>query len=207
MGCHMLDVPFYELDLGSPVSAICHPVKPSSDQFPESESVVMKYAPCSMTSKDGLTLRWFDGGQFPDFKSIGLPEGWEGGEQGKSVVMGDGGVILVGEKGIMWFPIEGAWSRVFHDGKPVELTPVEYPQTNHWHNWVDACLNGKKDACVSRFEKGGRMCESLSIGAMSAIEPGKLLEYDAAKCVFKNSSLASAALRRTYRAGWEVKGL
>jgi hypothetical protein len=107
----------------------------------------------------------------------------------------------------MWFPIEGAWSRVFHDGKPVELKPVEYPQTNHWHNWVDACLSGKKDACVSRFEKGGRMCESLSIGAMSALEPGKVLEYDAAKCVFKNSAVASAALRRTYRKGWEVKGL
>ena len=60
---------------------------------------------------------------------------------------------------------------------------------------------------MSRFEKGGRMCESLSIGAMSALEPGKVLEYDAAKCVFKNSSLASAALRRTYRKGWEVAGL
>jgi hypothetical protein len=51
------------------------------------------------------------------------------------------------------------------------------------------------------------MCESLSIGAMSALEPGKVLEYDAAKCVFKNSAVASAALRRTYRKGWEVAGL
>jgi hypothetical protein len=51
------------------------------------------------------------------------------------------------------------------------------------------------------------MCESLSIGAMSAVEPGKVLEYDAAKCVFTNSAAASAALRRTYRKGWEVAGL
>jgi predicted dehydrogenase len=211
MGCHMLDVPFYELDLGAPISAVCNPVKASSDQFPESESVVVKYGPNKMTAKDGLTLKWFDGGQFPDFKALGLPEGWEGGEQGKNAVKGDGGVILVGEKGTMWFPIEYAWARVFVDGKPVELDRKEFEaqfkQTNHWHNWVDACLAGKKDACASRFEKGGKMCESLSIGAMSCVEPGKVLEYDAAKCVFKNSAAASAALRSPYRKGWEVAGL
>jgi hypothetical protein len=51
------------------------------------------------------------------------------------------------------------------------------------------------------------MCESLSIGAMSAVEHGKELMYDSTNCVFTNSSAASAALRRTYRKGWEVAGL
>ena len=207
MGCHMLDVPFYELGLGSPKSAICYPVKPSKDQFPENEAVILKYAPSAKTSKDGLTLFWYDGGQFPDFNKIGMPDGWEGGEQGKNVVKGDGGVILVGEKGIMWFPIEHAWARVFMDGKAVDLKPGDFKQSNHWHNWVEACVAGRKDACVSRFEKAGRMCESLSIGAMSAVEPGKELTYDATNCVFTNSTLASAALRRSYRKGWEVAGL
>jgi len=207
MGCHMLDVPFYELGLGTPLTALCHAVDPSPDQFPASESVVLQYAPTAMTSEDGLTLKWFDGGQFPDFQALGLPEGWEGGEPGKQVVRGDGGVILKGDNGTMWFPIEGAFCRVFRDGKAIELAPGEFTETNHWHNWVDACLQGKKNACASRFELGGRMCESLSIGAMSAVDPGKLLEYDAEKCVFRNSALASAALRRSYRKGWEVQGL
>ena len=60
----------------------------------EGERFMVKYAPNKMTSKDGLTLKWFDGGQFPDFKAIGLPDGWEGGKQGEDVVKGDGGVIL-----------------------------------------------------------------------------------------------------------------
>jgi hypothetical protein len=51
------------------------------------------------------------------------------------------------------------------------------------------------------------MCESLSIGAMSALEPGRKLEYDAASCTFRNSDAASAVLKRAYRAGWEVEGL
>ena len=207
MGCHMLDVPFYELELGSPVSAICNPVKASNDQFPESESVVVKYAPGPKTSKDGLVLKWFDGGQFPDFKAIGLPEGWEGGEQGKNVVKGDGGVILVGEKGTMWFPIEHAWARVFADGKAVDLKTEDMGRSNHWHDWVDACLAGKKDACVSRFEKGGKMCESLSIGAMTSVDPGKELQYDAKTCTFTNSAAATAALKPTFRKGWEVDNL
>ena len=207
MGCHMLDVPFYELELGSPLTAWCNPVKASADQFPESESVVMTYAATPKTSKDGLTLKWYDGGQFPDFKAIGLPDGWEGGKEGEDVVKGDGGVILVGEKGIMWFPIEHAWARVFVDGKAVEMKPEDLGRSNHWHDWVDACLSGKKDACVSRFEKGGRMCESLSIGAMSALDPGKKLEYDASACAFRNSPAASAMLKRTYRDGWKVENL
>jgi predicted dehydrogenase len=207
MGCHMLDVPFYELELGMPLTARCTPVKASKDQFPESEAVVLAYGPTPKTSKDGLTLKWYDGGQFPDFKALGLPEGWEGGKEGQDVVKGDGGVILVGEKGIMWFPIEYAWARVFVDGKAVTMNPEDLGRSNHWHDWVDACVTGKKDACVSRFEKGGRMCESLSIGAMSALDPGKTLEYEAATCTFRNSPEASAMLRRTYRDGWKVENL
>ena len=207
MGCHMLDVPFYELELGSPLTAWCNPVKASADQFPESESVVMTYAATPKTSKDGLTLKWYDGGQFPDFKAIGLPDGWEGGKEGEDVVKGDGGVILVGEKGILWFPIEHAWCRVFVDGKAIEMKPEDLGSSNHWHNWVEACLNGKKDACVSRFELAGRMCESLSIGAMSSLDPGKVLEYDAKAVAFRNSPEASKMLHRTYREGWKVENL
>jgi len=51
------------------------------------------------------------------------------------------------------------------------------------------------------------MCESLSIGAMSALEPGKELEYGSSICAFTNSVRASIGLRRTYRKGWEVAGL
>ena len=207
MGCHMLDVPFYELQLGRPLTAYCTPVKPSTDQFPESESVVMTYAPTPKTAKSGLTLKWFDGGQFPDFKAIGLLTGWEGGKEAEDVVKGDGGVILVGEKGVMWFPIEHAWARIFVDGKVVEMKPEDLKSSNHWHDWIDACLAGKKDACISRFEKAALMCESLSIGAMSSLDPGKTLLYDEATCSFSNSPVASAMLKRPYRAGWKVENL
>ena len=212
MSCHMLDVPFYELGLGAPLSAICQPVKASNDQFPESEFVEMKFAATNLTAREGLTLRWFDGGKFPDFDQLRLPEGWEGGEEGKNVVKGDGGVILVGSRATLWFPIEHAWARMFAQGKDRTLVheplkTVDLGQTNHWHDWVDACIAGKKDACVSRFEKGGKMCEALSIGAMSCLDPGKLLEYDASKCEFKGSPIATAALKRNYRKGWEVANL
>jgi hypothetical protein len=93
------------------------------------------------------------------------------------------------------------------DGKAVEMKPEDLGRSNHWHDWVDACLSGKKDACVSRFEKGGRMCESLSIGAMSALDPGKKLEYDVSACTFRNSRAASAMLKRSYRDGWKVENL
>ena len=207
MGCHMLDVPFYELQLGRPLTAYCTPVKPSTDQFPESESVVLTYAATPKTSKSGLTLKWFDGGQFPDFKELGLPTGWEGGKEGEDVVKGDGGVILVGEKGIMWFPIDSAWAKIFVDGKAVEMKPEDLKSSNHWHDWIDACIDGNKDACVSRFEKAALMCESLSIGAMSSLDPGKKLLYDEATCTFSNSAAASAMLKRTYRSGWKVENL
>lgn len=207
MGCHMLDVPFYELELGMPRSVRCDPEKATSDQYPERETVVVTYAAGPKTGANGLKLHWFDGGRFPDFRSLGLPEGWEGGKTAEEVVKGDGGVIAVGEKGVLWFPIEHAWSRVFVDGKPVEMTPEDLGASNHWHDWVDACLAGKKDACVSRFEKAGRLCESLSIGAVSSLDPGKELVFDASSCAFANSPTASRMLRRTPRAGWSVANL
>ena len=114
---------------------------------------------------------------------------------------------MVGEKGIMWFPIEHAWARIFVDGKVVEMKPEDLKSSNHWHDWIDACLAGKKDACVSRFEKAALMCESLSIGAMSSLDPGKTLLYDEATCTFSNSPVASAMLKRTYRSGWKVENL
>jgi hypothetical protein len=42
---------------------------------------------------------------------------------------------------------------------------------------------------------------------MSALDPGKTLEYEAATCTFRNSPEASAMLRRTYRDGWKVENL
>ncbi|MFO0963608.1 MAG: Gfo/Idh/MocA family oxidoreductase [Phycisphaerales bacterium] len=209
MACHIVDMPFYALELTYPTSVRCECTDATDDEYPTAETVTMKYPATPRTAKDGLTLVWYDGGRQPDYKALGLPEDFAGrnkdGSLGKPP--SDGGVILVGEKGVMYFPIEGATPTVFADGKKVNVKVEDQATTNHWHDWVDGVLAGKPDSLLAPFKRGGLMCESLSLGAVSSLEPGKTLNYDAAKCTFTNSEKAALWCHKPYRTGWAVENL
>jgi hypothetical protein len=132
----------------------------------------------------------------PDFKLIGLPDGLEGGEQGRNVVMETASSASAASCG------SRAWSRVFHDGKPVELKPVESRRTTA----TGSCAPpGKKDACVV-FEKGGRMCESLSIGGVVVVALRQGARRREVRLQEQRVGQRSAPPARI-RKGWEVKGL
>jgi hypothetical protein len=57
------------------------------------------------------------------------------------------------------------------------------------------------------FVRAGLMCESLSLGAISSMEPGKTHAYDAANARFPGSETLSKWARKPYRSGWQVENL
>jgi predicted dehydrogenase len=209
MACHIVDWPFYALELTYPVSVRSECSDATDDQFPTAETVVMEYPPTAKTADAGLTFTWYDGGRMPEFRALGLPSDFAGvDKEGKpKSPPSDGGVILIGERGIMYFPIEGETPSVFVDGKKVPVKVEDEKTTNHWHDWVDAVVAGKPMQVNAPFARGGLMCESLSLGAFSCREPGKRLEYDAAKVAFTNSEAATRWCRKPYRHGWMVDNL
>ncbi len=209
MACHIVDMPFYALELTYPTSVRCECTDATSDEYPSSETVVMKYPATPRTAKDGLTFTWYDGGKVPDYRALGLPEDFAGKDKDGKLQKppSDGGVILVGDKGIMYFPIEGSTPTVFADGKKVEVKVEDQKTTNHWHDWVDGVLAGKPDSLLAPFKRGGLMCESLSLGAISSLETGKTLNYDAQKVAFTNSDKCTLWCHKPYREGWKVENL
>jgi predicted dehydrogenase len=209
MACHIVDWPFYALELTYPTSVRCECTDATADQYPTAETVVMEYPPTPMTSKEGLTFTWHDGGRLPDFRALGLPEDFAGRDKdGKpKAPPSDGGAILVGDKGILYFPIEGETPTVFVDGKKVDVAVEDQKTTNHWHDWIDAVLAGKPMSVNAPFVRAGLMCESLSLGAISSMEPGKTHAYDAANARFPGSETLSKWARKPVRSGWQVENL
>ncbi len=207
MACHIVDQPFYALQLKYPTSVKCECTDATDDQFPTAQTVTMTYPATPRTGKDGLVFTWCDGGRLPDFKALGLPEDFAGtGKDGKPASPpSDGGVVLVGEKGVLYFPIDGSTPALFVNGKREPVKIDEHQSTNHWHDWLNAIVQGGK--VQAPFSRAGLMCESLSLGAFSCMEPGKVLTYDADKIAFTNSEKATAWCRRPVRAGYGVENL
>lgn len=205
MACHIVDMPFYALGLTHPTSITCEAPDGTDDQYPNVETVRMKYAPTDLSVREGIEFIWYDGGRMPDFKALGLPETLAPSDRKEKDAHGclplpkDGAVILVGEGGVLVIPIQWQEPFAFVDGKRKDF-PNTHTATNHWHDWVDACMG--KGKARAPFELAGLMCESLAIGAVASRYPGKTLVYDPKALAFEGLADSHGHLKPTWRTGW-----
>jgi predicted dehydrogenase len=205
MACHIVDMPYYALGLTLPTEVSCDAPDGTDDQYPNVETVRMRFAATERTAADGIDFIWYDGGRMPDFKALGLPETLapsdrkEKDDHGCLPLPKDGAAILVGDGGVLVIPIQYQQPYLFVDGKRKDVDNPHHG-TNHWHDWVDACLG--KGKARAPFEVAGVMCESLAIGAVASRYPGQKLAYDAASFTFKGHADSTAHLKPTWRSGW-----
>jgi hypothetical protein len=205
MACHILDMPFYALGLGYPTTVQCDAPDSTDDQFPNQETVRMRFAATPRTAADGLELVWYDGGRLPDFKSLGLPETLAPSDRKEKDAHGclplprDGAVILVGEGGLLVIPIQHQEPYAFLDGKRKDFENTE-KATNHWHDWVDACLGVGQPRAP--FQTAGLLCEALSVGAVASEYVGQALRYDSKAIAFEGVAGSAERLKPTWRTGW-----
>ena len=197
MACHIMDVPFYGLGLTYPTSITCECTDATDDEYPTQETIRMVFPGTAKTAGGPFSFTWYDGGRKPDFASLGLPKDLK--------LPNDGAAVMVGENGTLVQPCDGMSPMVFREGRKVDMKLPECTTTNHWHDWVNACMGRGK--ARSPFQIAGLMCETLSLGAISSRSPGATLSYDQASMAFKGNAEATAWVRRPYRKGWEVPGL
>jgi hypothetical protein len=230
MGCHLLDPPYRTLGLGYPteVEASAGAVftkdwvaEYQPESCPPSSLITLKF-PKSAKNKSEVTLSWSDGGIRPARHPIIPANDPVGG--------GDGGVIMVGTKGVMTCGIFGWYGRVYtFKGEkmemPANLSGWDLVKTDYDHQakWADACKAGfgskEHMALTSSFDYAGPLTETVLMGniALRSLNirkekqgggfdyPGnKKLLWDGVNMKITNFDEANQFVKREYRSGWSL---
>jgi predicted dehydrogenase len=194
MGCHILDPVFASLSLTAPRSVRADSGAVGADSWGLDCRVEYVF-PGTKATVDTLTLFWYDGNMRPPAKVMNLI-----GKQKPS----DQGSIYIGTNGVLYSP---------YIAQPV-LCPEEkfrdykLPQLgsqNHYLQFVEACRGNGSTS--TPFDYSGPLTEAVLLGCLSTRFQKQTLEWDAVKLQVTNFKAANDFVRKTYRKGWEVKGL
>lgn len=195
MGVHIFDTPYTALELTAPnwVRTTCRP--PTGIGHPSANKVEYEF-PGTKHTTSTLSWIWFDGTMAPPAnKELGLPEGKQLPGQGS---------LFVGENGTLLLP-HVASAELFPEKRWVDYKRPDVGGTNHYHQFVDACLGTTETSMP--FQLGGPLTEALLLGVVGNRFPEEKLIWDTNDMIFKNSPAASKLIHREYRDGFQVENL
>lgn len=203
MGAHLIDQPFWALDLDYPTSVTSSSTPwggsasaPAS--YPLAQTVEYEFA--ARGRRPAVKLYWYDGGLMPPRPPF-LPD---------DVVLprGDGGGgVFVGTKGILVYETYGNNPVVYPASTAAEAARVarSVPRIDvpHEINWVQAC-KGQAQAS-SPIPYAAALTETMLLGivALRAGQGRKIL-YDGAAMRVTNVPDVNQYLTREYRAGYTL---
>jgi predicted dehydrogenase len=187
MGSHIIDLPFWALELQSPSTVeATGPLPVREETYPDSLKVRWEHP--ARGARPPLALTWYDGHQWPD-----SPEGidlttWHLG----TMFIGDKGTLVADYGRCLLLP-----EAQFKDFQPPQ--PWLQPSLGHHAEWIHACKTGDPTLC--NFDYSGALVEQNLLGTV-AFRAGKKLEWDAEHLRATNCPAADRLLRKTYREGW-----
>jgi predicted dehydrogenase len=202
MGAHLIDHPFWALDLGLPTSieATSSPWGYDAERKIASYPLAMQvhYEFAARGSRPAVKLTWYDGGLMPARPEM-LPN--------DVPLDRGGGVLFVGDKGLLMHQTYGEDPKIFPQSafEAAQSVPETYPRigTSHEMNWVNAIL-GKAKA-TSPFSYASRLTETMLLGLVALrTGQGRKIYYDGDAMRVTNVPEANAFLTREYRDGWAI---
>jgi predicted dehydrogenase len=202
MGAHLIDHPFWALGLTYPssIEATSTPWGSASDGVPRSYpvSTCVHYRFDARGTQPPVKLSWFDGGIYPPRPDV-LPDDVE--------LKSEGGVIFIGEKGILLHDTYGANPRLYPQAlaEAAAATPKTMPRIawSHELNWAKA-IRGEAKAS-SPIEYAAQLTETMLLGVVALrTGQGKKILYDGERGRITNIADANQYLTREYRAGWAI---
>lgn len=198
-GCHILDIPFWALDLGHPVRVSGGGPEPDPDRTPK--SLVSRLDFPARTSASGtrlapVSLHWHQG-RPPILDERGLDEpdaeGRRPSRDANTLFIGSDGMLLCGFDGWRLLP-EDRFAGVTKP--PQTLTP----SPGFYREWFDACRGGPAATC--HFGYAGPLTESVLLANIAYRVQGEFA-WDATALTSGRADV-DALLRREYRPGWQV---
>ena len=203
MGAHLIDHPFWALQLGyptqietlsTPFNGVCYP-----------HATVTYYDFPARGAMPPVKLTWYDGGFMPH-----RPD-----ELGDMRLNADGGIMYVGSKGRMLQDTYGLNPRFLPQslGQSLGAPKAKLPRIAHQEhemNWVEA-IKGQAEISAP-FDYAGPLTEVMLLGVVALRAAGSKIQYDGANMrvtnmvqVGNNTIDPNEFLKRQYRAGFELK--
>jgi len=188
MACHYLDLPFWALNLRTPLSIEAE--GPPIDPETTPEWLIVRYQFPGAHGSPPLPVTWYDGGKRPPLIAEAKAPPWPN------------GILFVGEKGMLIADYSRRMllpESQFADFKPP--TPFIPDSIGHQNEWLAACKTGSATTC--NFVYGARLTETVLLGNV-AYRTGQKLEWNAELLRATNCPQAENYLHAEYRAGWNL---
>jgi predicted dehydrogenase len=209
LGCHVIDPIFWALKLKYPVSVegcistywhdFWKKTEPKNETYPR--STIVRYRFPARGDMPEVKMTWWDGGLMPP-RPEELEEGRRMGDE-------DGGILFIGDNGILMCGCYGRSPRLIPESKmrtykqpPQVLDRIPSGDEGHEQDWIRACKGGKP-AC-SNFDYSGPLSETVLMGNLAVRFPDRRLLWDGEKMEVTNDKDANAYVRRQYRQGWTL---
>jgi len=216
MACHIMDMPYWALNLGAPTSVKASENGASDYSPPISSHITWEFPANEMTVAAGLTYHWWDG--YPDATFI--RDGWrlqkgsnDYNHPPEDIMEGldykKFGAVLIGEKGKFFFHRQNDnWvikptSGVDGFDWPEQTVPRARDEDNY-KEWIDA-IHGKVEHGESFFGLAAPFTETVLLGVLAQRVPNTKLEWDAEKMEVKGKPELKKYIQREYRDGWQIE--
>jgi len=192
MGCHLLDAPFWALNLRGPVKVSAESEGNSATSCPKWSVVTWEFP--ARGALPPVKIKWFDGGKKPP-----LPQ-----EMGKDEQLGKGGVIYLGDKGTILNENDyGASPRLIPEEKlraftnrPPKTIP-RVPKADPHMEWINGCKGGPVPGS-NIVDHAADLTEMVSLGNL-AIRMGKPIRWDPVKGECVGMPEANRFIHKNYR--------
>jgi len=219
MGAHLIDHPFWALGLEYPTSIEATstafgttPVPPLDPSAPANTptgrmrskpvsyplATTVHYQFDARGNMPPVKLFWFDGGLYPPRPDV-LPD--------EETLKSEGGVIFIGEKGILMNDTYGSNPRVYPESlrSAAAAVPQSIPRIawSHELNWAKA-IRGEATAS-SPLQYAAKLTETMLLGVVALrTGQGRKLVYDGGSMRVTNLPEANQYLTRDFRPGWAI---
>ncbi len=191
MGSHLIDLPFWALDLHKAAPLSAEAIGPPVDAYSNPSWMIATWEHPASKTRPAVTLKWYHHDKRP-----ASPEGVDLSRWGI-------GVMFTGDKGQL----------VADYGKHLLLPAAEFkeykrpersiaPSLGHHKEWIHAAKTGDPTLC--NFEYSGALIEHNLLGNV-AYRCGKKLVWDAANLKASNYADASQYIQKDYRPGWDIR--
>lgn len=195
MGCHIIDPVVWSCELGAPTKVWSDGPAPNDETFPEWGIIHYEFPGTKHTVGESIQVTWYDGRKKPAEELAQLPSGEK---------LPDNGSLFIGEKGVLLCP-HGDSPRLLPTDQYAEFKIDAVDGSDHYMQWTNAC-KGTDDA-TSHFDYSGPLTETVLLGTIAIRFPGEAIAWNSEKLAVTNVAAANEFVRKSYRDGWQVKGL